>query len=277
MKKTIILITAVLLMFSIAQAQSSMESSVTQIVNSQGEAYLKGYMKPFVTAFGTAAAGATFHRAYTKSFPRLDIGISGVYISLPDEAKMFNFNGTRQPTVFGPDNQGLVGGTDLGTFFLPQLHLNLGLFANFELMARGFSVNVGEVGDISLIGFGVKYGLSDLVPLPILDISVQANYSSFNVGEWVSSGTFGMNLQASKGIPMLPLDVYAGIGFESTSMTLDTKALVPNSTLGEVSIDGDNSFRTSFGVSLTLLLLNIHLDYNIGEYSSLGGGLMVVF
>lgn len=278
MKKLILFLLAALMLSTTVLAQSDMESSVDKIVNQYGEAYLKGYMQPFVTAFGTASAGALYHRAYTKSFPRLDVGISAVYISIPDEAKTFAIAGGQQPTVFGPQG-GLVNGTDVSDFFLPQLQLNLGLFANFEVTGRGFSVNVPDLGDISLLGFGIKYGLSDLIPIPMfpLDFSVQAMYSKFSVSDWLNSGTFGMNLQTSASVPVLPLDVYAGIGFESTSMTLDTKALSASSPFGDVSIDGENNFRMNVGASLTFLLLNVHVDYNIGKYNSLGGGVMIVF
>jgi len=269
-----------------AQTDNKLEVKLADVLAFDSKEYLEGYMKPFVTAFGTGMGGALFHRAYAKGFPRFDVGISAVYLSIPEEAKTYNFGNTEVPTFFGDkSNPPTIGtlnaasGTGLNSFILPQLQINLGLFANFEVMARGFSQSVDEIGDISLLGFGVKYGLSDLIPLPMfpLDLSVQAIYQTFNVSDWISAGTFGMNVQASVSLPALPLDFYAGVGFESTSMTIETDKIPGvNQGIGSVSIDGNNGFRLNIGVGYTLLILNIHADYNLGEYNSFGGGAMIV-
>jgi hypothetical protein len=265
-----------------------LSGSLGSALEQHGKTYLTGYMQPFVTAFGTGMGGAMYHRAYTKTFPRLDIGISAVYVTIPDDALTFRFGDSNVPTVFGSDKVtsdqlggNAVPGLDIPALPLAQLQLNLGLFANLELTARGFSTNLDQVGEISLLGFGIKYGISDLIPLFPLDMAVQAAYSTFSVGEILNAGTFGMNLQASKGIPILPLDIYAGVGFETSSMTIKTDNLPGAGTdytgIGDVTIDGENSFRMNVGASITLLLLNVHVDYNIGKFNSLGGGLMVVF
>jgi hypothetical protein len=246
------------------------------------ENYIKGYAQPLVTSFGTLMGGALYHRAYTKGFPRFDAGISAVYISIPDEELKFIFNNENVPTFFGSNKQSATGilGSGLEGFWLPQLHANIGLFANLEVMVRGFKYNIDEIGDVTMLGFGVKYGLSDLIPIPMfpIDMSVQGAYQTLGVGNWLSVGTFVMNLNVSKGLIILPVDIYAGVGFETTSMTIKTNDIpqVEQFGVGDISFDGDNNLRLNFGLSWTLLILNIHADYNIGEYNSIGGGVMIV-
>lgn len=279
---TIMLAVFLLASFGFSQDQTKLEEKLTDILAYEdGKEYLKGYMQPFVTAFGTGMAGAMYHRASAKGFPRFDAGISAVYISVPDEGLKFEspIDGSDVPTVFGKDKEGsaLVSGVDLTTVLVPQLHVNLGLFANFELTGRYLGYNFEEFGDLTLLGFGVKYGFSDLIPLFPIDMSAQAMYHTFSVGDFLDAGTFGMNLQVSKDIPILPIGFYGGIGFESTSMTIKTADIPGNSAdVGDVSIDGKNGMRMTVGVSFGLPFINFHADYNIGEYNSIGFGAMVV-
>jgi hypothetical protein len=277
-----IFVPLLILIFSVpALSQYNLEAQLSNILtNGFDETYIREYTKPLATALSTGMGGAQYHRAYTKGFPRFDAGISGVYLLVPDDDLDFLFQGDEVPTFFGSKSSiNSVLGTELEGFLLQQLHVNVGLFANLELMARGFKFTVGEIGDISMLGFGVKYGLSDLIPIPVfpIDFSVQALYQTLNIGDWVNSGTFGMNLNASKGLVVFPIDIYAGVGFETSTLTIKTNDIpgISQFGIGDVSIDTDN-FRLNLGVSWTLLILNIHADYNIGEYNSIGGGIMVV-
>ena len=94
MKKLIIitLISIMILGTNVFAQNPNLESQLLSIlIQNYGEEYLKGYTQPFVTAFGTGMGGAWYHRAYTKGFPRLDVGVSAVYLTVPDEAKTFTF------------------------------------------------------------------------------------------------------------------------------------------------------------------------------------------
>lgn len=291
MKKVLIIFSFISLIFSNSvKAQTDLENNLNNILNIAdtefAKDYLRGYMQPFVTAFGTAVSGAMYHRAYTKGFPRFDAGISAVYLNLPKESKSFiDPNGNSAPTIFGIKegpfnqnyNQNMPGGTENDYFTIPQLHINMGLFADFEVTARYLGVNIKEFGDITLMGLGIKYGFGDLIPLFSIDMSVQAMYHSFKIDEWLDSGTFGMNLQISKGLPLLPIDFYGGVGFENTAMIITTSN-IPNSTadVGDISIDGENNLRVNLGVSWTMLIVNLHAEYNIGTYNSVGLAAMIV-
>jgi hypothetical protein len=227
---------------------------------------------------------ALFHQADPKMFPHLDIGLTAAYIRLPDNSKSFTWLGERVPTVFGSDNPqpGTVQGTNLSEYFIPQLQLNLGIFKDFELMFRiNPSYLINEIGEITIFGIGVKYGLSDLITIPDFDLalSAQAAYHALRVSGWLNTGTFGMNVQASKDLPFLPIGLYSGVGYEATSMTMSTDEIsqIGDNAVGDVKLIGENGLRILFGISLKVYFLLINIDYNICEYNSVGAGAKFVF
>lgn len=280
MKKVMVMLSVFLLLFSVTglQAQSFEDYLGNILEEGYGADYIKGYSQPLSTALGTGLGTALYHRGYTKTLPRFDAGISAAYIQIPDDSRSFNSSISNQdePTFFG-SKEGLISGIDQNSFLLPMLHVNLGLFANLEATARFAVLDVDNLGKITLYGAGLKYGLSELIPLNILpiDFSVQAAYHKFSIGEILDAGTFSMNLQASLSVPILPLDIYTGIGFDNSTMIVKTDALDMQG-IGDVTIDGENKLRYNLGVSFTFLLLNVHADYNIGYYNSLGAGVMIV-
>ncbi len=289
MKRLSLLLVAGFLFFSTAGLKAqSVEDYLTDILaNGYGEDYIKGYVEPLSTSLGTTLGGALYHRGGTKGFPRFDVGLSAVYVPIPDAGKSFKSTNAaidgNVPTVFGtdkPDNQLAIPGTNADFFALPMLHANVGLFANLEATARFTKVNLSDVGDLTVLGGGLKYGLSALLPIGLLplDFSIQAAYHKFTLGDIIDAGTFSMNLQASVSIPLFPVSVYGGAGYDKSSMTVKTDAFdLPGvNDLGNIAVDGKNSLRYNLGVSLTLLLLNVHADYNIGEYNSFGAGVMIV-
>jgi hypothetical protein len=283
MKSTYMIGLCLLLFFSQLLLGSDLEKKIVNIIKTEGEPYVKGYMKPFATAFGTSVNGAMYHRAYTKGILRFDVGLSAVYLAVPDKGKSFIYNGQEFPTLFGSSDAvpGLVApGTGVSSLFVPMFHANIGFISNLELTARYMGFKISEFGTIILVGGGIKYGLSDLVPLPVfpLDLSVQAMWHNYALGEWITSGNFGMNLQASTGLSILPFDIYGGVGFENTTMEIKTADIPGNATdLGNISINGENSVRATVGIGYTMTMINAHVDYNFGFYKALGMGLMIVF
>jgi hypothetical protein len=262
---------------------SDLENRIKDIINTEGVEYIKGYMQPFATAFGTSVNGAMYHRAYAKGILRFDAGISAVYLSVPDKGKTFTYNGQAVPTVFGSrEASGAVTpGTGVSSTFVPMLQANIGFISNLELTARFIGFKISEFGTISIIGGGVKYGLSDYIPVPMfpLDFSVQAMWHSLSIGDWMSSGNLGMNIQASNGLSVLPIDIYGGVGYESSSIKIKTAEIPdnPDASLGDISITGENNIRATLGIGFTMAVINAHVDYNFGFYNSFGMGLMIVF
>lgn len=270
MKKIIISTISVIFLTQILYAQQ-----VKDYINDIGsENYMKSYLQPFSTALSTAMGSALFHRAYTKGFPRIDIGISAAYVTIPDIAKSFEDEaGNKVSTIFG-SNSDSIPGFNKGVFLMPYLHANVGLIANLEATGRFTKLNVDYLGDITIYGLGLKYDLSDMVPLNVIDLSAQAMYHKFTLNDLMKAGSFSMNLQASLSLPILPIDIYGGIGFDNSTLEVETTKL--DKPIGNVRIDGENSVRFNIGLSYTMTILNIHADYSISEYNSIGAGIMVV-
>jgi len=284
-KLTVLLFMLALIVQPFSAKGQDVESYLKNLLtNNYGEEYVKGYMQPFSTALGTALGGAMYHRGYSKTFPRFDVGISAVYIPLPDEAMTFSSPVPGQgtvPTVFGeehPNDTLVVGGINSNKFALPVLQANIGLLANLEATARFITTDIDNIGQLTVYGGALKYELSGLIPIPLfpIDFGVQAGYHKFTLGDYLDAGTFSMNFQASASIPVMPVDIYGGIGYDNSQLTIDTGKLLPGSTLGDVKVDGENNLRYNVGVSLTFLVINAHVDYTIGKYNSVAMGLMFV-
>jgi hypothetical protein len=270
-----------------AQEQNDLETKLAIILNDNlGQNYLRGYTQSLVNAFGSAMSGGLFHRGYIRQFPHLDIGLTAVYLKVPGEAKTFQIMGEFKPTFLGNKpaaeaDTGGISGSGLTEFYLPQLQLNLGLTSNVEFLIRGSQYHWKEIGDIRLLGAAIKFGFTDMLPkyLMALDVSVQAMYQTMKVDDWLNSATFGMNIHASGPVLNKSLEIYGGLGYEITALEFDTAGLegVGSNNIGVISMDGENNWRMCLGLSYTLMILNVHLDYNLGLYNSLAGGLMISF
>ncbi len=273
MKKIIILTLLIIFLTQILYAQQ-VEDYLNDIVIDESEGYMKSYLQPFSTVLSTAMGSALYHRAYTKGFPRVDIGISMAYVTIPDNAKSFeDENGNEVATIFGSSSSAIPG-FDKGVFLMPYLQANVGLVASLEATGRFTTLNVDYLGDITIYGLGLKYDLSDMVPLNLIDLSAQAMYHKFTLGDLMDAGAFSMNLQASLSFPVLPIDIYGGLGFDNSTLEVSTEEL--NTDIGKVRIDGENTVRFNVGLSYTMMMLNLHADYNVGEYNAIGAGIMIV-
>ena len=271
-------------LFITANIQSSdLESRIKMIVDTKSEEYLKNYMTPFATAFGTISNGAIYHRAYTKRILRFDIGVSALYLQIPKDGKTVYNDGQEIPTVFGANSISgtVIPGTGVPSIFIPIIQANIGFVSNLELTVRYTNLNLSEFGKTSIVGGGVKYGLSDMIPVTVfpLDFSVQAMWHIFSIEDWINSGNLGMNIQASTALSVLPIDIYGGVGYDNTWMQVSPGKIpdIPDTYTGDVSINGDNKIRATLGIGFGMKLVNAHIDYNIGFYNSTGMGLMIVF
>jgi len=288
MKKRLLslLVIVIFLAPNITKAQNSVEDYLrTLITSAYGEEYMKGYMQPFANTLGLSMGSAIYHRGYSKTLPRFDVGVSAVYIPIPDADKTFTspYSAVQGdvPTVFGssdPNINGAIPGINSDAFLLPMLQANIGLFSNFEATGRFITTDIDQVGKLTIYGGALKYELSGLIPIPLfpIDFGVQAGYHKFMLGDIIDAGTFSMNFQASASIPLFPVDVYGGIGFDNSSMTIKSAEIVPGTTLGDITIDADSKVHFNVGASFTLLFFNVHVDYNIGKYKYFGAGAMFV-
>lgn len=267
-----------------SKASDNLESIIRDMLKRDYPvSYIQSYMQPFATAFGTAVVSGIYHRAFNKEFPHADLGIKAIRMKVPESGQYFKFENEKVPTVFGPVTQdsAKVPGTGCHEYTIPMYQFSMGMFSGFEVMIRGSKYNISDIGNMDFFGIGVKYGLSDIVPIMAipLDMSVQVIYHTYSIGNWLNSGTFAMNLHTSTDLKVIPLNIYGGIGYESTSLKLSTDEIsdIGSSAVGDISINGQNKLRGTLGAGFTLWLLNIHAEYNFGIYNSAAAGAMIVF
>ncbi|MCD4797340.1 MAG: hypothetical protein K8R49_09275 [Candidatus Cloacimonetes bacterium] len=212
------------------------------------------------TVFGKDG-GTIIHNPDLDAIPGLDV--SNLDIDLP--------NGGNLPAV---------------PLMVPQL--NVGLPAGNELMIRGlpkFEVNK-DIGEVGFWGIGLKHSVSQYIPLIPIDIAIQGAYQSMVVGDILELNNFAVNAEISKKLLMWTL--YGGLGYESTKLTADyeTEIMFYNEDTTsfdlqpldiDFEIEGDNNFRTTFGVRYSLLLLKLYADYTISKYSVVNAGIGISF
>ncbi|UCH61600.1 MAG: hypothetical protein JSU77_07210 [Fidelibacterota bacterium] len=165
-------------------------------------------------------------------------------------------------------------GIDFSFLPIPMPQFSLGLPLNTELTLRGFTLPLGDSGeDLSFSGYGLKIGLNQFIPtIPLVFPAVSVGYYATNMdlAGFITAQNSIINLQVSKSVPVLTL--YGGFGLESSSIDVKVDNPDTGENILDFSLDGDNSFRTTVGLRIKLLLLSINVDYNMGEYSAINAG-----
>jgi len=276
------------------------QADVIEDLAKLGEENAKMYIKPFVNAFGSDLNSGWFSTAKTAPMS-FGLTFNAMLAVVPDAEKTFLahnpntdlYNGDYEvsATVWG--NNGALftskdtqvvpdlfmpNGVDLKAIplIVPQAHL--GLPAGFEVEVRYIPpYEIKDMGKISFVGGGVKYQVSKLIPVlsAILPISVQGSYQQLKLGDVVTVNSAFVNLHASRGLIVLPLTFYGGIGYESTKLKAKYTYTEPWSGTEipiNFDINGDNGFRFTAGARLKILLLDVMLDYSVGKYQTLRAG-----
>ena len=287
-------------LFIVICTASLVQADIITDLAKLGEENGKMYIKPFVNAFGSDLNSGWFSTAKTSPLS-FGLTFNAMLAVVPDKDKTFLahnpntelYNGDYETsaTVFGKNGAiftakdpqvtpdlFLPPGIDFGMvpLIVPQAHL--GLPAGFEVEVRYIpSYEVKDMGKISFVGGGVKYQVSKLIPMlsALLPISIQGTYQQLKLGDVVTVNSSFINIHASRGLVVLPLTFYGGIGYESTQLKAKYTYTEPWSGT-EVPIDfdinGDNGFRFTAGARLKILLLDVMLDYSVGKYQTLRAG-----
>jgi hypothetical protein len=254
----------------------TLEQELSKILQlDKSEEYLKNYLSPFSEALGTNMATAVFYRA---KFPHFNIGLNFTSALIPKKSKNFiSPSNEEQPTIFGSKSADEISGFDLDKLVLPVCQLNIGFFANFEFSLRYTNWELNDIGTIKMVGGGIKYELVDMSPIsgfPV-DMSIITLYHSLQVDDYMQAGAFGMNFNLSKKIPAAPIEIFAGISYNNSELSIDTEKINKDNSIGKVTISGLNELRYHTGLGIEIYFLNLHFDYNFGLYNSISAGIML--
>ena len=210
-----------------------------------------------------------------------------VHNSLLDDSALLAALGLSQDDVNALDIS-LPNGANLPAvpLMVPQFHL--GLPAGNELMIRGFpKYKISkDIGDIGFWGIGLKHSISQYIPLVPIDLAVQGVYQSLFLEDILELNNFALNAEISK--KLLVWTLYAGMGYEQTKLKAeyeteikvydeDSDSFISQPLNIDFEIEGDNNFRTTFGIRYSLLLLKLYADYTISDYNVFNAGIGVSF
>jgi len=220
-----------------------------------GEGLLRGYTQPLVTAFGSGISSGLFHSAYSHDVLGLDIGVHGIFVSIPSSAKYFDGTALicslglgglvcdsveleNLSTVFGPADSTRVltsgnavavppvvpGGFNLSYVPLVVPQLNIGLVSGLEVGIRYLPFRF-QGSSVRLMGISVKQELTKLplismTPMP-LAIALGGAYQAFDINDSlgeqiVNSRTWSVQLLMSKRIAVF--EPFVGVGIEGTKV-----------------------------------------------------------
>ncbi|HSQ40748.1 MAG TPA: DUF6588 family protein [Fibrobacteraceae bacterium] len=194
---------------------------------------------------------------------------------------------------------------------LPPLGLNIGIshipvLDNISLGVRYMSSSLipGSVGDVfekklgtvSQFGFTVQHEITPHIPimgkLPFLHFGLMYAYNAFTIdakkyAKLESDNQVYMFTTSLDAKFLIGLGVYGGIGYETSSITVDTKATtlnIPTADGDTVSyaidkyhlvVDGHKGLRTQVGLRVSLAAFDIYADLDHGSTTTYNLGIAI--
>lgn len=275
-------------------AQSQLETTLKQF-NSQT---VKGYIQPIGDLFGANMNGGIFHSADIPTAGlqlRVDIIAMGSVVGddqksytvqtpagfTPATFKTATIFGGKKTVVYDPSSglsysgraDGIIN-TSLFPLAVPQL--TIGSLYGTNLKIR--YIPIPSIGDdqfpsTTLFGIGAQHNISQYLPSVPLALSAGLFYSSLTVGDLLDFKGFTIGAQASKDFSVLEL--YGGLAWEQSTLNIKYTSTDINSgsPIVDITLDGANNFRFTFGAALNLAIFHIFADANFGSITSFTGGL----
>ncbi|MFO7999850.1 MAG: DUF6588 family protein [Marinilabilia sp.] len=323
LKKSIVVLFALSIGFS-ASSQEPV-SNFVQLMNdapADAKTVSKAYLKPYGEMLGTSLNGGWYNTAKVHGVLGFDLTVSVMNSVVPSSAQTFDLDDlglqsfqpvdeSVAPTVAGdmenlpqveldPEVSGdeitLPNGSGYDNLPVPMVQAAVGLPRDIEVIGRFLpSRKVGDAGEVSLIGGGLKHSLKGYIPfvkrVPFLQMSVMAGYTSFNSttsipgtaavdvtdGELdISSGAFTSRLLLGVNLPVVA--VYTGVGYGTANSDFDVNGEYTVSAIDQSFTDPFSlGYKTSgvdlnAGVRFRIGFLALHADYTVGEYSTLTAG-----
>ena len=261
----------------VAVSQIAAQSKVEERLQNLSKSDAKGWLQPAVNGFGMGMNSGFFHTAKTHSLLGFDLKIPVMLAQVPSGDKTFNSSVYGEsPTVAGDKGSSSdpIRGLDLSLvpFVAPQLTVGVPFKTDVLLRYVPKTEISKDVGEVSMLGLGVKHNLNQWIPIPLpLDLAGAFTYTSLEVGDYLTANATSYHLLASKSL--LLLTVYGGLSAESS--TMDVEYDRTGFGTQKFSATGKNKFRFYGGATLKLLLIYVNADYSLGAYNAASVGLGV--
>jgi hypothetical protein len=215
-----------------------------------GEEGMQIQVLPATVTIGKPGGGDTTitTEAYNDSIPEV-VGVLGDFADFP-------------LPLFAPQiTIGTIYGTNLTLRWLPEIETN------------------EDIGTVKFFGFGIQHNpgvwLGSTLPV---DLSVGFFTQTLEVGTLfkATSSALGLNVSKTLGWRFLNVTPYGGVQFEKSSFDFAYDLEVDDKTVPiDFTVEGENKYRATAGVSLRLLAININGDFNYAKYPSYSVGVMI--
>ncbi len=213
-----------------------------------------------------------------------------------------DYGPNRVPTVFGEETSpgtatisdeqgnstqvelppGLLN-TSIAPLAVPQV--GVGTLLGTDAQARYLpETTISNYGSVSLFGLSARHSISQYIPLFPVDLAVQGAWQSLSVSGTDQDGVvdasgWALNAQVSKSLPAAPITFYGGLQYEQFEVDVDY-TFETNSGTGGVSVsdeiafsqDASTNVRALAGVSATLALFQVNVDYALGANNTVSAG-----
>jgi len=272
-------------------SQSKLEDNLKQM----GAATVTGYIQPVTDLFGADMHSGYFHAADIETFGfHLRLDIIAMAAAVSDGQKTYDAPTPwaspatfKAPTVFGGPATSVTNPSTgfsyhatvdglFNTSYMPLAvpQLTIGNIFGTQATVRYITIpkmNGDQIPNITLWGLGVRHSVSQYLPMVPLDLSAGIYFNSFTFGELIDFKGMAINAQASKSFSILT--VYGGLQWENSSMNLSYTSTDITSPVVSISMDGANSFRFLAGIDLGLGPIHLFADANFGSITAFSGGI----
>lgn len=290
----------ILILIITGYSSAQIGDKLTQLPPSE----VQKYATPLATWSGTYFNSGGYYTASVAKTFGFKLSLVGMMIFVPEDQLTFNVNpyegysgDEKSATFFGERGAAILGsegfiiyppGVNMTSIpaGIPQVAFS---FVGVEAMLRYFpKLDIGDV-EVNLIGWGLKYNFSQLIPGLPLDIAAQILFNNFGAkyttdditNAEIETSNFAFNIHASKAFGNFI--VYGGLQYETTAMdmkyTFDGLGF-PGMTPGEyvdISMDGDNNMRLTVGAAVRVAVLVLNVDYSLGSQNALVAGINFEF
>jgi len=286
---------AVALLQQSTLSQSELENTLV-LYNAET---VQGYIQPIADLYSANINAGFYHTAAIPTAGlHIELSFVGMGSLVGDEQKTYMANAPagfdpqtfETATIFGDDGRLITDessglqyrGSDgiLNTSIFAQgvLQLGVGYVLGTEAVVRYLpspSLADDKFPETTLFGIGIRHSVSQYLPASPIDFSTGVFYNKLKVGDIIDFSSIAAGAQASKSFSALTL--YGGLQWEKSTMNLtftstDVSAASP---LVDLDLDGDNSVRLTLGMELTLAIVHLFADANIGSIINFSGGIGV--
>lgn len=253
--------------------------------------------------------GASVMGAFTAGSPdsfRLDNDEFTINTGASTQTLRIEYPNTDLPTAFGDNDSpgmadivdtdtdtkvgevtlpGAIISTPIAPLVVPQVGVGtvLGTDAQLRYLPE---TGYNDYGTVSLFGVAVRHNLSQYIPLFPANIAVQGAWQrvtlsgredSRNPGEVVDASGWALNAQASKDLPVLPVTIYGGVQYEKFGVDVKyTFASNGQTATFTYEQDAANSVRALAGLTLSLKILRVNVDYALSSNNTVSAGVGLV-